>query len=523
MEQEKTKRIVNRHFIGVVKEVGDYLKYEEVDIPQEDILIGEIEAMKENENRTILDVQTLLTEFYPEDNFKGKHYDYLYPKSYNSAFVNGASYPHILTIEEYKKKLAEKEEWYSSEEYLTEYYKEKDKLKLFKLNSTEKEYKAKVEELVEEKMCEYKKSLREGFTYQEFIFAHKYTVKLREIKNEANVKMYSTDQIGWKDFEYRVNDDITVYIKTNFGYGTSSYFFCNLKYKDINILPYSWTVKYFYVEMMDFIRYTRRYSPKRISWEEVFDFTVETANMAKHEPQKFINEWIVNEVEEMMKETRLYMSVPEKKLEDFLNIKNNPKIFSIPEVAEYAFRDVIRNCNDRDREEYKALPKEKVIAFKAEKITGSLLLLDNLRKLTEIAAVLVPYIAEIEEMNLILQPEIERHMNKISSDLKKLNIRLSELVKKLDPLFTLLDNHKKKIERIREQANKNKEEKDKISKWKAENNYEEKHPEYVELKIKIKKLTEEKEMLEKDIYRRENFLKILTKCKKRIANFVEIA
>ena len=47
--------------------------------------------------------------------------------------------------------------------------------------------------------------------------------------------MYSTDQIGWKDFEYKVNEDITAYIKTNFGYGVASYFFCNLKYKDIKI------------------------------------------------------------------------------------------------------------------------------------------------------------------------------------------------------------------------------------------------------------------------------------------------
>lgn len=523
MENKKPQRIVNRHYIGVVREVNSRLKYEEVDIPQEDILIGEIEAMKKNENRTILDVQALLTEFYPEENFKGKHYDYLYPKSYSSAYVNGASYPHILTFEEYKRQLTEKEEWYRSEEYLTEYCKEKDELKFFKNNSKEEEYKAKVEELIKERMREYKNSLREGFSYQDFIFAHRYTAKLRDIKNEFNVKMYSTDQIGWKDFEYKVNDDITVYIKTNFGYGSASYFFCNLKYKDINILPYSWPVKYYYVEMIDFIRHTRRYSPRRISWGEVFDFTVETANMAKHEPEKFIKEWIVNEVEEMMKGMRLYMSSPDKELEDFLNVKKRPKLFELHEVAEYALRDVIRNCNERDREEYKALPKEKVIAFKAEKVTGSLLLLDNLRKLTEIATVIVPYIVEIEEMNLKLQPEIERHMNNISADIKQLNIRLSEVVKALKPLNMLLDNHKKKIERMREVANANKEDMEKISEWRAEKNYEEKHPEYVELKNKIEKLTEKKEGLEKDINRRENFLKILTKCKNRIAKYIKAA
>lgn len=196
MENKKPQRIVNRHYVGVIREVNNRLKYEEVDIPQEDILIGEIEAMKENENRTILDVQALLTEFYPEKKFKGKHYDYLYPKSYSSTYVSGASYPHILTPKEYKKKLAEKEEWYRSEEYLTAYCKENDDFKFIKNNSTKEKYKAKVEELVKERMRDYKNSLREGFSYQDFIFAHQYTTKLRNIMNESNVKMYSTDQIG---------------------------------------------------------------------------------------------------------------------------------------------------------------------------------------------------------------------------------------------------------------------------------------------------------------------------------------
>lgn len=520
MDNDKPKRIANRHFIGVVREIDGYLVYEKDDIPQEDILIGEIEAMKENDNRTLLDVQSLFTEFYPEENFKGKHYDYLFPKKYNDAYVSGASYPHILTVEEYENKLEEQEKWYRSEEYITGCCKEKDELKYLKKNATEEEYNSKINELVKEKMKDYVNSLRRGFSYQNFIYAQRYTAKLREIKKESNVKMYSTDQIGWKDFEYKVNEDITAYIKTNFGYGVASYFFCNLKYKDINILPYSWPVKYFYVEMVDFVRYTRRYLPRRTSWSEVFDFTVTTANMAKHEPERFIKEWIVNEVEEMMKGLRLYMSSPDAELAEFLNAKRKASIYDIHEVAEYAFKDVIRNCGNRDREEYKALPKEKVIAFKAEKITGSLLLLDNLKKLSEIASVIIPYIAEIEEMNLKLQPEIELHLKNISEDINKLNIKLNSVIKELEPLTTKLQYHKNKIDDLLEKTNKGRENKDKISKYEAEKSYEKKHPEYTVLKNRIEKLTEQKDALEKEITRRENFVKILTKCKKRIAKYI---
>ena len=413
MDETKLERIANRHYVGVVREINDKLVYEEVDIPNDEILIGEIEAMKENNNRTLLDVQSLFMEFYPEESFKSKYYDYLYPRKYNDAFVKGASYPEVLTAEEYKKELERKENIYRSAYNLSGCYEYKDELSGLKKKLSVIDYKAKINEEVKEKLRDYINFLRQNFSYQKFIFAHNYSKKLGEIRKDDNVKMYSTDQIGWKDFEYKANEVITVYLKTNFGYGISSYFFCNLKYKDINILPYSWTVKYYYVEMIDFVRYTRRYRPNRASWPEVFNFVVTTANMAKHEPEKFIKEWIVNEIEEMLKGMRLYMSSPNTQLAEFLNVKRKVFLYDIHEVAEYAFKDVIRNCNNRDREEYKAMPKEKVIAFKAEKITGSLLLLDNLKKLSEIASVIIPYIKEIEEMNIKLQPEIEYHISNI--------------------------------------------------------------------------------------------------------------
>ena len=528
------KRVVNCHYIGVVREVNDYLRYEEIDIPQEDILIGEIDAMKENDNRTLMDVQDRFITAYPPESVRSLvdgvgfyspigYYNYLYPKSYSAAYVNGAAYPQIMSYEDYKKRIKDKEDSLKNQYLLSE--EAKNTLALLK-NVSEADYKTRIAELegkIEEELKEYINNLRKGFTYKPFIYAHNYKRKLSEIRNKSDVRMYSTDQIGWKDFEYKVNNDITVYIKTNFGYGSASYFFCNLKYKDINILPYSWLVKYYYVEMMDFIRYTRRYSPTRTSWNEVFDFAVLTANMAKHEPERFIKEWIVNEVEEMMKGMRLYMSKPDKEIEEFLKVERKPKLFAIHEIADYALRNVIRNCNDSDKEVYKAMPKEKIIAFKAEKITGCLLLLDNLRKLTEIASVIKPYIVEIEQMNIKLQPEIVMHMNNITVDIKQLNISLEEVINTLKPLEVLFNSHKEKIKLLRNKVNENRENRNKISELEAENMYKKDHSEYIELMNKIQPLTEKKKNLEREIELRTNFLKILTKCQKRIEQYLQAA
>lgn len=71
MEQEKDeKKIINRDYIGVVKEVNDRLKYVEIEIPHDDILIEEIEAMKDNDNRTLMDVQQRFNEAFPVENFR---------------------------------------------------------------------------------------------------------------------------------------------------------------------------------------------------------------------------------------------------------------------------------------------------------------------------------------------------------------------------------------------------------------------------------------------------------------------
>jgi hypothetical protein len=519
MEQEKVNRIINCHFIGVVKEVNDSLKYFEVEIPQDDILIEEIEAMKNNENRTIMDVQQRLNEAFPVDKFRYRSYDYLYPNGYGSAYVRQAEYPEFLTFEDYQKKLKAHEEYLNSDNYLLKYCDEKFELLRLKLQSEEK-YKERVKKIVEREMREFIDFTRKSFQYKRFLYAHRYTEKLYEIKRDPEVRMWSTDQIGWKAFEYNVNDDITVYIKSNFGYGSASYFFCNLKYKEINILPYTSVVKYYYVKMIDFIRHTRTYAIERNSWAQVFDFAIVTANMAKHEPERFIKKWIVNEVEEMMVGIREVINSPKKKLEHFLNFDQDIEIGS--------YR-LFRNCSDTDRKDYEVLPGEKVLAFKAEKITGCLLLLDNLRSLTEIAPIIVPYIEEIEQMNRRLLPEIDSHIESLERDIQRLEDNLAAVKKEIHAIAPTMKDHNKEIEKLRKEMNKAKNEASNdggihtYSIEEAESEYIKVHPEYVKQKKEYDDLKETKAELEKRIDRRNRFLEILVKCKNRISKYITAA
>ncbi len=518
------EKIINKDYIGVIREKNGVLYYCEEDIPQEDALIKEIDAIKKNDNRTLLDVQQRFIRAYPLECFHSDgcsilspngYYNYIYPSSYKSAYVNGASYPILLTYDEYIKKLNKKENDLRNKYLLTEEV--QNSLALIR-NRSESDYQksiADLEEIIADEVKEYRNNLRTGFNYKTFIYAHNYKLKLREIKQQDDVRMYSTEQIGWKEFEYKVNEDITIYMKTNFGYGSASYFFCNLKYKDINILPYSAVVEYYYVQWTDLIRFTRQYEEDRESWKQVFDFVVETANLAKIAPEKFVKKWILNELDEMLEGLKTIVTSPKKAMEDY--IKEQKK------TIEIGYYKLVRNCSTRDIQEYEVLPNEKIMAIKAEKITGSLLLLDNLKKIKDISSVVNEYINEIEGMNNDIMPEIDSYIIHLGNDISKLEQSLNQVQKELNNVNFLVDQHDNAIRNMKETMNKDCNDGKIYSIDEVTNAYSKENPQYRKDLSQKATLESKKADLEEHIRLRNNFLNVLKKCKKRLLAYLRAA
>ena len=514
---------INKDYIGVIREKNGVLCYCEVVIPQEDVLISEIETMKRNDNCTLMDVQQRFVRAYPPECVMADgysswspdgYYNYLYPSLYKSAFVNGAGYPKLFTYDEYKIALSEKETYLRNKYLLSE--EAKNSLTLIRTYS-ESDYQKRIVELereIADEVKEYRKNLRTAFNYKPFIYAHNYKIKLREIIQQDDVRMYSTDQIGWKEFEYKVNEDITIYMKTNFGYGSASYFFCNLKYKDINILPYSAIVEYYYVQWTDLIRFTHQYEVDRGSWNQVFNFVVETANFAKIAPELFVKKWILNKLDEMLEGLIKIASSPQKMVEDYMGQKKTIKI---------GYYKLVRNCSTRDIQEYKVLPNEKIMAIKAEKITGSLLLLDNLRKLEDICLVVNEYISKIEGLNRDILPEIEAYIIHLESDISLFEQKLNQTKKELDYLNQLIVQHNRSIRKMKETMNNGRTDGKIYSIDEVTNAYSKENPHYhknLSLKAGLENI---KADLEEHIRLRKNFLNVLTKCKKRIQECLNAA
>lgn len=507
--------INNKDVLGTIRESNGFLKVNEIKITQDEVLIAELKAMRKNPNRTVIDMERLFNEYYPSNVHGKSEFDYLYPVNYNDSYVSRAKYPTMISAEEYCKRISDirrNSQWsYLDSPEAKDYL---DKLKEGSLSLYKQEI-LKRERLVQKDVDLLKENMKKHFKPERFIFAYNYYKKVREISHDPKVKLVTTDTLGWTDFSYKVNDDITVMMKTNFGYGSSSYFFSNIMYKGVSILPYTAVVKYFYVKWTDFIRYTNRYAPCRDNWGYALHFVADVANLAKHDPKSFLEKWVVSELKEMMSGLRKVMDSNDAELAKYLNFKNEVSLGSY---------SLVRNCYNSDITEYRVLPQEKIMAFKAEKITGCLYLLENLMQFRTISSYVNKCIEEIKSMNREIIPDIKSHRVSISLDIKRLQKKLDSINFKIKEKTPKLEKHQSVIKLAVDKMNmENGNPHITYSVHDYEIKYISLHPEYKALKNEISDLNQEAQEKKNEIMLRQSFDDQLEKCLKRISNYLEIA
>jgi uncharacterized small protein (DUF1192 family) len=426
---------INKDYICVVKEENGYLKYCEIDIPQDDALIKEFGEMANNDELTVLDIQEKFIKAYPPNcniykrtttEYPNGYYNYLYPIIYMAAYVDGVvGYPPIWTQEKYEHHIEDVENYFRSIECSSLYSKDSINVDPQKL--------AIINDKIELRLLQEAKELRNKFydNCKRYIYAHNYAKTAELLLKNDCCRMISTDQRGWKGYRFNLNEFVSVFVSTNFAYGPSSYFFCNLSYKSIDILPYSTIVKYLRIGWMDITRYTRQYEVCRDSWKYVFEFVVNAANMAKFTPDLFVETYITREIKTMMEGLRRIMENPKEILEQMLM----EKLWETP-IGHY---NRVFNCSNADRDDYAVAPEEKIIAFKMEKTSHSLLFLDNLRKIKDIIPMVENYINEIIQMNVSNLPEIKKHITYVEEDIAKLESELDKSKAELNKVNAKLE------------------------------------------------------------------------------------
>ncbi len=486
---------VNQDYLCLINVKNGVTCFEKVDIPQSAELVSALEQMAVNPNRTVMDMQSRMNIAFPPAS--RRYINYVSPSPYYASYICGTSYPKSRTLEEYNAEMERKSQEYS-EEFENKYttLKSENPGQFFLRQSA----------YLEDKMKEHAESLKKSYlsATKRYIMAHNYTETLTAAKSRRGVRMYSTDTLGWSDFTYKVTDDVTITIGTNFGYGQSSYFHLGLCYKGIDVLPYSFVTKYYYANMADIIRYTRLYEVKHDSWNVAFEFVERMANLATANPDAFIEETIVNEVREMLDGLRAIIESPRRFMDTFAGHAG--------ETSRCNYLTV-RNMYRTERSTYETYPQEMSMAVKAEKITGALDFLDNLRKLSEQVPGIGDAAAQICDMASSIVPEIESMMRRLEAELAHLDTRLEAKRSELEGVKAEMRPHDDAIERLYEQA---KEKDGDASRYDIREEYARQHDAYLKLRNQYWAIESEINKLESERRYRASFRTRLGKCVEKV-------
>lgn len=486
MEKEKT----NKTHVVVLKEVNGYLQNTEVPINSPIHIVEELKAMRENPNRTVWDMQGCLQEALPKTVV---FHDYLFPLLYVDSYVGGIAYPGKYTYNDLKKS------WDQAAKNAEDTYRDDCKRYTTSIDPT------RVKQVREDAIRELRGHQKELFLQEaiRWIDACGYAKTASSLKQDASVKMYSKENVGWNLFSYTINKDVKVELRTNFGYGSASYFLLEMQYKGLKILPYSFIVKYYRARIVDILRCTRSYYPTRESWYAAFDFISEFVNNSLSDPEMFAKNYIMSEVKEMMAGLQAIVNNPRAYMDQIGGIKSEPWIINVFQM------------NEKDHKKMETYSEEMPVLFKVEKIMSALKFLDSLDKISKEVSDIKPYINKIYELNFGLYPEITSSISKINLKVEDLESKKVILDQKISTLNEKMAPFEKEIDEERAKQ-----------KWPNFYNisqYESSHPEYKILKSERNNLQAEEHTISVRIGDFKSFIKFLDEAIIRLDEIKKIA
>jgi len=559
---EENQRIINRDYIGfIIEENGEY-QYKEINIPYPHDIIDALTDMKDDDNLSIMDVQDLFYQYYPKDKQEYKYINYLFPNNYNSSFKTSASSPILYNhkdfpydkidiggifityyIEKYlvfTSGFSNRDEYYLSLKCReNDFFKENQSIVLLDLLDKYKhdsEMKAELEKLkknnfvytiqqynnlwnefvdavkkkTEQDIMDLKKNLRLYFADGciRYIHALYFENTIKELPKST--LMFSTEKLGWTSYKHQISQIEHIEVRSNFGYGSKSYSYCNLFYKEVPILPYTDAVIYTSVSWQQIVNYTRCFVPERNScWKKTFDFVIYVSNLIKNDPQKFVDDFIVEEIHQMLELLKkILKATPEE-------LKNQYRKQELKDR-----RTTFVWNTEPDQKSYNIFPEEFGDSIKIEKITGCLVFLDNMRKLNEFIPSIHLFIDELINLNNQIHPLIDKNISKLTEEIKQNKAELDDLEKTSNDIKLLLkqclEKHAPELEYLINLNN------DYRKEYLEENpQLVEGYEDYLDINENLKEKTTKLEEKTEHLRLRENFLKRFEECKERITNYID--
>ena len=236
----------------------------------------------------------------------------------------------------------------------------------------------------------------------------------RKCFDDKQILTFSHRINGWSNPEYKLSENFTVELKTNFGYGSASYFYIKLKYKNIEITPFSEWIDYEIAKFSEIIRYTKSfayrilrgiYNGKRVyqqkmensNWQDAIDYTKTACNVSLKDEVDFVRKYIIDECERMV-----------------AGLEN---IYS---VSEFTFKGEHETDYKIDKAGHQ------LMEFRGEKISGALDFISKILEFDKIAEI-KSFITRIENVNRKIQPLLVVELKNIKLKLTDLNGEMATL------------------------------------------------------------------------------------------------
>ena len=477
-------KIINVDYIGVVREVVNGFEYEEMTIARsrQDIL-QTIESMIKDESLTACDMSDYFSSFFTIK----KDYNYCYPYSYSSVHYghSGGFFPEFMDRKEYQSFLSELDEQYRIELDRLGWESDRDikreRIKKDKISFAEK--------------CKC------------YVFALDYYSLFKQLDNDKSIKMLSTEVVGEyspkSTMEFKITKDISFSLHTNFRYGNSSCFFLNMCYKGIQLLFYSDYVKYYFANAVDIVRHTKSYEPRRENWPEALNLVASYSVKAHHTPERFEVEFIGGQISEMLGGLRNLMN-GRTSLESLID--------EMTRFAQKSSYIGLRSISASERASFLAFPKEMGLVYKTEKVTGALDLLESMRVFTSICSSVEEGIAEIQQMNRILAPQIVETVESVEAEIAVLKREVEVMAADEQALTSMIEPYLNERATFLETVDPEKCP-DPLKK------FDEDHPAYVQLSKRKDEVHAKRLLLSREINFRTSFRDRMQKCFDKIISF----
>ncbi|WP_458626468.1 hypothetical protein [Winogradskyella sp. PC D3.3] len=277
----------------------------------------------------------------------------------------------------------------------------RNQLILFNVKENPEKYDAKKE--IEHFKQELKKK------YNLWVKAYSINKTYRICHEDKSIIAFSHRIDGWSKPLYQLTPNFSLEIKTNFGYGRASYFYTKLKYKDIEITPFSEWINYEFAEFSEIVRYTQSHLLENEYWLEAMVFSKDACNMSTTDEVKFVEKYIIEECEEMV-----------KGLEEIFHKEH------------FSFKHREKNNYTKDKKGHV------LVEFRGEKISGALDFISKILEFKKITSIQT-FINRIEVINKKIQPILKEEAKIIKIKLSNLKVEKDELKPKYD--FVIEENN----------------------------------------------------------------------------------